>query len=99
MSRMIVDDKMSHCILFVDSTRKRSIALLQKKWTNYKLTQYKQEESHIKRVFWHQQQALQELRAESEELYQQALEVRGHANLQVQTESHETEITQETRGS
>ena len=53
-----------------------SRALLMKQWTRYKLTQHANEMNTIQTAMLSQQVALQELRNESEELYQQAILVR-----------------------
>ena len=52
-----------------------SRALLMKQWTRYKLHQHGQEMNTIHTAMLAQQVALQELRNESEELYQQAIQV------------------------
>ena len=50
-------------------------AAIMKEWTKYKQKQNAQQLLAIKMFMESQQKALNELRAESEELYQQALEV------------------------
>ena len=50
-----------------------SRALLMKQWTRYKLQQHANEMNTIQTAMLSQQVALQELRNESEELYQQAI--------------------------
>lgn len=60
--------------LTFDETERR--ALLHKNWSRYKLNQFVSEMSVVSRVLESQRRALQELRNESEELYQQAIQVR-----------------------
>lgn len=49
--------------------------LLQKEWTKYKTQQYLADAQMIDSMLYSQQRALDELRAESEELYQEAIQV------------------------
>lgn len=49
--------------------------LLQKEWTRYKTQQYLNNVQIIDSIFYSQQKALDELRAESEQLYQEAIHV------------------------
>jgi len=58
---------------FEESERR---ALLLKDWTRYKAKQHFREMAAVARVCWSQQRALEELRKESEELYQSAIQVR-----------------------
>ena len=51
-------------------------ALLLKTWTRYKNYQFLAEQDKISTMMLSQQAALRELRAESEDLYQQAVSVR-----------------------
>lgn len=48
---------------------------LQKEWTRYKTQQHFIDIQIIDSIFYSQQKALDELRAESEELYQEAIQV------------------------
>lgn len=48
--------------------------LLQKEWTKYKMQQHLGDIQAIDSIFYSQQRALDELRAESEELYQEAIQ-------------------------
>jgi len=57
---------------FEESERR---ALLHKAWTRYKTKQHHTEMMAVARVLWSQQRALEELRKESEELYQNAIQV------------------------
>ena len=57
---------------FEESERR---ALLHKEWTRYKMKQHHNEIMAVDRVRWSQQRALEELRKESEELYQSAIQV------------------------
>jgi len=49
--------------------------LLQKEWTRYKTQQHLNNVQTIDSIFYSQQKALDELRAESEQLYQEAIQV------------------------
>lgn len=49
--------------------------LLQKEWSKYKRLQYMTDIQTIDSMLYSQQKALDELRAESEELYQEAIQV------------------------
>jgi len=60
-------------LLSFDESERR--ALLHKDWTRYKLRQHSCEMLKVARVRWLQKQALEELRKESEELYQSAIQV------------------------
>jgi len=60
-------------VLDFDESERR--ALLHKDWTRYKTKQHTNEMTAVARVRWAQQQALEELRRESEELYQSAVQV------------------------
>ncbi|XP_064599318.1 large ribosomal subunit protein mL40-like [Liolophura sinensis] len=59
-------------LTFEESERR---ALLQKEWTRYKYHQYGDECEAISRLILSQEKALEELRKESEELYQQAIQI------------------------
>ena len=61
-------------VLSFDESERR--ALLHKEWTRYKTTQHRNEMTAVARVCRSQQRALEELRKESEELYQSAIQVR-----------------------
>lgn len=50
-------------------------ALLEKRWSNYKRRQHLADVQLLDRLVFAQQQALDELRNESEELYQEAMQV------------------------
>lgn len=50
-------------------------ALLEKQWANYKREQHLSNIKMLDRIAFAQQQALDELRNESEELYQEAIQV------------------------
>lgn len=50
-------------------------ALLEKQWANYKRLQHLSDLKMIDRIQFAQQRALDELRNESEELYQEAIQV------------------------
>lgn len=50
-------------------------ALLEKRWAKYKESQHLNDLKMIDRLFYSQQKALDELRLESEELYQEAIQV------------------------
>jgi len=52
-----------------------SRALLQKEWARYKRQEYLKDIQIIDSIFYSQQKALDELKAESEELYQEAIQV------------------------
>lgn len=52
-----------------------SRVLLQKEWNKYKSRQYLADVQTIDSILYSQQRALNELRAESEELYQEATQV------------------------
>lgn len=60
-------------LTFEESERR---ALLQKEWTRYKYQQFGEECEAISRLILSQEKALEELRKESEDLYQQAIQVR-----------------------
>lgn len=60
-------------MLDFDESERR--ALLHKDWTRYKTKQHTNEMTAVALVRWAQQQALEELRRESEELYQSAVQV------------------------
>lgn len=49
--------------------------LLQKEWTKYKTQQHLADVQIIDSILYSQQRALDELRTESEELYQEAIQV------------------------
>lgn len=49
--------------------------LLQKEWTRYKTQQHLADIQTIDSIIYSQQRALDELKAESEELYQEAIQV------------------------
>ncbi|EZA57866.1 hypothetical protein DMN91_002756 [Ooceraea biroi] len=49
--------------------------ILQKEWTRYKYRQYLEDAQAIDSILYSQQKALDELRAESEELYQEAIQM------------------------
>lgn len=51
-------------------------ALLVKRWTNYKREQHLADLKDIDRIVFAQQKALDQLRRESEELYQEAIQAR-----------------------
>lgn len=53
-------------------------ALLEKKWANFKRKQLVEDLQAIDRIMFHQQKALDELRNESEELYQEAIQIDFH---------------------
>jgi len=57
---------------FEESERR---ALLLKDWTRYKTKQHYREMAAVTQLRWSQQRALEELRKESEELYQSAIQV------------------------
>jgi len=59
---------------FEESERR---ALLLKDWTRYKTKQHRDEMTKVAQVRWSQQRALEELRKESEELYESAIQVNG----------------------
>lgn len=65
--------KRASVALTFDETERR--ALLHKDWSRYKLNQFVSEMSAVSRVLESQKHALAELRNESEELYQQAIQV------------------------
>lgn len=50
--------------------------LLEKKWAKYKYEQHLADMRMIDRIFMSQQKALDELKKESEELYQEAIQVK-----------------------
>lgn len=52
--------------------------LLQKKWNTYKTQQHLADVQALDSIMYSQQRALDELRAESEELYQEAIQVIAH---------------------
>lgn len=52
-----------------------SRALLEKQWANYKKVQHLADVQMLDRILFAQQKALDELRKESEELYQEAMQV------------------------
>lgn len=52
-----------------------SRVLLRKEWTKYKSKQYMADVQTIDSILYSQQKALDELKAESEELYQEAIQV------------------------
>ena len=60
-------------MLSFDESERR--ALLLKEWTRYKTKQHRSEMLAFARVCQSQQRALEELRKESEELYQSAIQV------------------------
>lgn len=60
----------------LSTEEKESRILLQKKWNRYKSQQYLADVQTIDSIIQSQQKALDELRAESEELYQEAIQVR-----------------------
>jgi len=52
-----------------------SRALLNKEWSRYKHQEYLKDVRAIDSIFYSQQKALDELKAESKELYQEAIQV------------------------
>lgn len=56
-------------------------ALLSKEWTRYKRKQHLKDIQMIDRLMFAQQKALDELRQESEELYQAAIQVLWHQHI------------------
>jgi large subunit ribosomal protein L40 len=52
-----------------------SRALLNKEWTKYKRQEHLKDIQAIDSIFYSQQKALDELKAESKELYQEAIQV------------------------
>ena len=65
--------KREAAVLSFDESERR--ALLHKDWTRYKTKQHHTEMIAVGRLRWAQQRALDELRSESEELYQSAIQV------------------------
>ena len=65
--------KREPAVLSFEESERR--ALLHKDWTRYKMKQHINEIMAVTRVRWSQQRALEELRKESEELYQSAIQV------------------------
>jgi len=66
--------KRESVVLSFEESERR--ALLHKDWSRYKAKQHYREMTAVAQVRWSQQQALEELRKESEELYQSAIQVR-----------------------
>ena len=65
--------KREPAVLSFEESERR--ALLHKDWTRYKTKQHNKEIMAVARVHGSQQRALEELRKESEELYQSAIQV------------------------
>jgi len=63
-------------VLSFDESERR--ALLHKDWTRYKMQQHRNEVLALAQLRQSQSRALEELRKESEELYQSAVQVRSH---------------------
>jgi len=67
--------KREPAVLSFEESERR--ALLLKDWTRYKTKQHRDEMTKVAQVRWSQQRALEELRKESEELYESAIQVNG----------------------